>query len=477
MKNASFLFTLLCALFLPTPQLSSQNVLVSEGLSIRNDYGYEIIGRLRDRILLFRDRFNEFEVQAFDNQMRLVWSKELSDLDRKGMQVLAVVPGRNDFSVVYKVRRRSNTVLRIHKYDPGAMLIDSMTVKNYGERMFNPPVLDVVKSDDRNAIVVYNSSERGKLELVCARVDKMQVSWDKTLMLEEEYDEDRVKDMVVSNGGDYFIITEHSNRKSKLENHHFEVLRVNAHGDHLRRIALRDFLTTDVRFAYDNLNQCLVAGGLFGEKSNDRSNGSFFLRVGATESSDVVRYEAFEDKFMSILRRKDVEDDSRGLLDAKVGQIMVRQDGGLVMIAERQHEVLRGSAAGRGFWRDGVRSIVDFYYDDMFAIGMLPDGHIHWKTVLHKRQYSQDDDGTFSSYFLFKNADRLRFLFNDEIKYDNSCSEYVLTPSGAFDRNSLPLAISQNLRLRFRDGLQISASECLIPSELRNKLKLVLVQY
>ncbi len=28
-------------------------LVVSDGISIRNDYGYELIGRLRDRILLF----------------------------------------------------------------------------------------------------------------------------------------------------------------------------------------------------------------------------------------------------------------------------------------------------------------------------------------------------------------------------------------------------------------------------------------
>jgi hypothetical protein len=121
--------------------------------------------------------------------------------------------------------------------------------------------------------------------------------------------------------------------------------------------------------------------------------------------------------------------------------------------------------------------VVDFYYEDLFLVGVNPDGSVHWRTVLHKKQYSQDDDAIFSSFFLHRGTEQLRFLFNDEIKYENTCSEYNVSAVGRYDRNSLLNTLDQNLRLRFRDGVQISASECLIPSEFRNKLRLVLIRY
>src|SRR5690606_12719008 len=125
-----FFFLPFFLLFL-SPGVQAQSMFVSEGISIRNDYGYELIGRLRDRILLFRAKYDDFEVQAFDNQMRLSWTRGMDDLDRRGVQILSVVGSKNDFSVIHKVRRRSRSVLRIHKYDPGANLIDSMMVKDY----------------------------------------------------------------------------------------------------------------------------------------------------------------------------------------------------------------------------------------------------------------------------------------------------------------------------------------------------------
>jgi hypothetical protein len=476
MQKLLLSFIFLCS---TVQALQGQSALVSDPLFIRSDYGYELIGRMRDRFLVFRDRYDDFVVQAFDAQMHLSWSKPLDDLDRRGMRVIAVVPGRNDFSVVYQMRRRGHTILRVHKYDPGANLIDSMQIKDYGERIFNTPVLDYVRSDDRNCVVVYNTADRNVIEASCIHLDKMQVLWDTSALVEDAVDifENSQPEMVLSNAGAFFWITERSNRRGKLDKHELNILRFDPTGVHTNHVPLGLYLTVNSMFVFDNLNNRLSAAGLWAEKGRERANGAFyFSTVPGTDVAQVLRYEPFDEKFMSILRQKDVGEDSRGIADAELRELVLRQDGGLVLVAERFHEVQRGAAAGRGFLRDGMRMIVDYYYDDVFVVGFQPNGQAQWKTALHKKQYSQDDDGTFSSYFLMRTADKMRFFFNDEIKYENTCSEYVINPAGAFDRNSLLNTINQNLRLRFRDALQLNASECVVPSEYRGRLRLVLLR-
>lgn len=471
------LFALLVCAALPAVA-PAQSMLISDALSIRNDYGYEIIGRLRDRILLFRDKYEEFEVQAYDSQMRLSWTKEIEDLDRRGVQILAVIGSKNDFSVIHKQRKRSHAVLRLHKYDPGAKLIDSMVIKDFGERVFSPPVVEVLRSDDRNIFVALNMADPDEPELTCFRLDKMQVLWDKKLHLRDEYLTGSLLDMVVSDRGDFFMIGQDNNRRSRIEEHTFEIFHLDPTvRERLVKAPAPDFLTVDAEFSYDHANRRLVGAGLYSDKNRDRSNGTFFLTLPDGAGTAALRFEPFDDKFLSILRRKDGDDSGRGIEDVQVRQVIPRQDGGALLLAERFREVQRGTAAGRGFLRDGMRLVVDFFYDDVFIIATDPNGRVQWRTVLHKKQYSQDDEGTFSSYFLVRNPDKLHFLFNDEIKYENTCSEYILSPLGGFDRNSLLSTFGQNLRLRFRDGLQLNASECLIPSEYRNKLRLVLLKF
>jgi hypothetical protein len=150
----------------------------------------------------------------------------------------------------------------------------------------------------------------------------------------------------------------------------------------------------------------------------------------------------------------------------------------VLMIAERNRQLERRTGStNRAFFDGGVRYIVDYYYDDMFMVSFNPDGKTHWKTILHKKQYSQDDNGVFSSFFLYKNPTNLRLLFNDEIKYENTVSEYVVNGSGDFERKSLLNTENLELKLRFRDALQVSATEIIVASERRNRLKLVKLQY
>ena len=458
--------------------LCAQGALISDPLPIRNDYGYDLIGRLRDRILLFRDRYDNFEVQAFDSQMHLSWSKQLEDLDHRGIQVLSVTAGKNDFSVLHKVRRRGHVYLRVHKYDPNANLIDTLTVRDYGEQVFSPPSLHLVRSEDKNCMLVFNDAEPGKLQLTCFRTDRMMLLWDKTITLEQgdRYDPDPWE-IALGNDGDLFYVVERNNRRNKLDNHFLSILRINSTGDQVYTVRMGEYSTLETMYQVDNLNRKLTGIGIWGDKLRSRASGVMYISVPFDGGAHTIQYEVFDDKFVSILRQKDVEENTRGISDTDIRDVVLRRDGGALLVAERHHEVQRGTVAGRGFMREGTRLVVDYYYDDMFVWAFNPDGKTHWNSVLHKKQYSQDDEGVFSSYFLHKTAGNLHFLFNDEIKYENTCSEYILSPTGIFDRNGLLNTVNQSLRLRFRDAIQLSSTETLVPSEFRNKLRLVLIRY
>ncbi|MEL7161033.1 MAG: hypothetical protein AAFN92_09755, partial [Bacteroidota bacterium] len=153
--------------------------------------------------------------------------------------------------------------------------------------------------------------------------------------------------------------------------------------------------------------------------------------------------------------------------------------GGGLIITERNRQLERRSNASRTQVLNnyGIRPLVDYHYDELVVFSVHPDGKPHWSNILHKKQYSQDDGGVYSSYLLMENPSSLRFLFNDEIRFENTVSEYVVNGRGEFDRNSLFHTRDLELRLRFRDGLQVAANEVVLPSEHRNKLRLVKMTY
>ncbi|MBI5914634.1 MAG: hypothetical protein HY842_04600, partial [Bacteroidetes bacterium] len=152
-------------------------------------------------------------------------------------------------------------------------------------------------------------------------------------------------------------------------------------------------------------------------------------------------------------------------------------DGGIILVGELNKEFQRGTASTSYYSRSGFRPIIDYYYDDVFLISIHPGGDVHWKKILHKKQYSQDDEAMYSSFFLAKTPAALRVIFNDEIKHENTVSEYIVKGNGEYDHNAVMSTQRQELQLRFRDAVQVAANEFVVPSERRSRLKLVRVAY
>ncbi len=470
------LLTLIC--FLAPLALFAQIVKVTDEIPLRNDVAYEVIGELKGRILLFRDRTTEFEIQAFNEQMNEIWSKEL-DLDRRLPSVIGTTSDDETFSVLYRFRRKSNTIVKAHKYDAGANLIDSVTIIDYGYLFFTPD-FEMILSEDRSKALVYYIEKQSILHAVSFDVNTMEKLWDRSFT-PEDFDSSRdILHGVVDNQGDLYVIIEKNNLRYKRENHYYEIHHFMGSEEQytLTNITLDGKLTYDVYFSFDNLNNKLVAGGFYAENNPGRAVGYFSLRVDRDNNRNQrLVFHPFSDDFIATLMGKEI-DDNKGIIECSIQDLVIRRDGGLLIVGERNRQYERRVAGANRIAYEGYnRYIVDYFYDDLFVLSVHPDGRPHWEQVLHKKQYSQDDGGVYSSYFLFKTPRRLRFLFNDEIRYENTVSEYIITGSGKYDRQSVLSTENLKLRLRFRDATQTSGHHVIIPSERRNNLRLVKVEY
>ena len=473
----NYLYTLL-AFFAAMP-LSGQTVTVSEPLSIRSDMGYEIIGTLQDNLLLFRDRSTLFEIQSYTPNMELGWTKEL-ELDKRRPMVLGLTSDEKTFTLLYQKRYKGDLILKAHKYDAGANLLDSVEVLNMG-RPFYTPEFQVTLSEDRQKMLIFYFDQLRVVHAKVFDVPSMKLQWQlqfepTDMVLLRDY-----RQSFVDNAGNFYFVLERDNRKSKQEFHHFDIFRfgpdtgnklVNLH------LPMDGMLTYDVYFAPDNLNNQLVAGGLYSDGNRGRAEGVFYLRVDNDGQRQALDFHPFDDVFVADLVDRNPEKTQKGLTQANVREVVLRRDGGILLIGERSREQERTSGAARGYSNSyGGRFVMDYFYEDLFVVSLHPDGNLHWKSVLHKKQYSQDDNAIYSSYFLAKTPSALRLLFNDEIKQNNTVSEYVVRGDGHADRNSVMSTANQQLRLRFRDGVQVSANELIVPSERRTRLKLVRVTY
>lgn len=470
MKNFLTLFTL----FL-TWQCLAQKVTISDPFSVRTDDKYEFIGKIKNQYLVFHDKGVEFEIKAFDKNMHSSWDKEI-ELEKRRTKVLGVVPGKDGFAVVYTHRKKRKLNVLVSRFTPSANLLDTATVKNFGNQLLTPN-LQVIRSEDKKTILLYQIKEQKKIEATAFSLENMEVLWERTLQPEGMAYYETYEQMVLNNQGDLFVILKKDNRKNKKDEHHYEIHKITRENDYnFFSVHMQDRLTYDIDFSFDNKNDLLIAGGLYSDKNRGRANGYFFMSIPPEDpSSHKLIFENFNEELTSKLIGKKA-DSKKGVADVDIQEIVHRHDGGVLLIIERNRHLERGSGGTRVGYSGG-RSFVDYYYDDVLVVSLHPDGQKHWEQVLHKKQYSQDDDAMFSSYFLLKTPSNLRFIFNDEIKLENTVSEYVLNGNGDYERNSVLSTDDQRIQLRFAHAMQVGSREFIVPSVMRSKMKLIRVKY
>lgn len=469
MKN---LITILLLFF--TGCFFAQNITISEPISMGTDDDFDFIGKIKGQYLIFEDKGSVFKIQAFGKRLQLKWDKEI-ELEKRRTKILGVISSKEDFSVIYTCKKKRNLNILLSRFSPAANLLDTAIIKVY-EKSFLTPNFKIIRSEDKKKILIYHIKDQRKLTALVFDLETMKVLWEKTMQPESMTYSETYEQILLNNKGEIFVILQKNNKKHKRKKHHYEIHHINNSGkSSFFTIHMEEKMTYDIYFSYDNKNNELIAGGLYSKKNRGRANGYFSLKIAPddTENYQLVFTEFDKEVIDNLIGKKTTVE--KGIADIDIQDIVHRHDGGILLMIERNRHVERGGGSNRGGYV--YHSIVDYYYDDIIIISIQPDGATHWKTILHKKQYSQNDDALYSSYFLLKTPSNLRFIFNDEIKFENTVSEYVVKGNGDFERNSIMSTEDQKIQLRFMDALQVGARELIIPSITRSKMKLTRVEF
>ena len=472
-------FSITAFLLLYFHLINSQSVSISDNINIRSDNGYELLGRYKNNILLYRDKQIESEVIAFDEQMRLRWQKTIEFEDRRP-QMLDVIGGKDYFSLVYRAKNKGGTIVKISRFDASAEFVDSLVAVSYENRPYNPQP-QCIYSENRKSALIYNYDQNDQIEATVVDLDNLRVLWSRNIALSASRRGSNSENIIVTNEGSaYFIYEKESN--SNLfsgESPRFVVYKAGLRDNKVIHFALQDFICYDISFAYDNLNKNLSGVALASEKNKGKTSGTLYLR-NLERDSISMNFFHFDDETAFAISGK--KTGSKGLNDLKIRDLAFRKDAGVVAILEeiRQFSRSMNNMGIRPYaFNDpaAARITIDYYNEALVAVSFNPDGSRQWERVLPKKQFSQDDDGVYSSYGLMKTPAGIRLIFNDEIKSENTTSEYKIHGSGSVDRHSLFSTAGQDILLRFRDALQIAPEEVIIPSEYRSRLRLVRMKF
>ncbi len=457
----------------------TQDVYISEPISLRASVGYDLISPRQGGLLLLKNNLTTFQVIGFDEGMKKAWEKEL-ELDRRRPQIVRTISHQDGFSLLYVYRKEGSAHLKVHRYNAAANLTDSLTIADLSGTIYEYN-MQTALSEDRNKLLIYQQKFQGRIEAMTFDLEQMKMLWTWETTIEELSQQRFFSDMLLDNDGNAYLLVEENNRKSKLDHHRLLIFRFGPATNQQKvryAIPMPGYLHNSQYYRFDNLNWQLTGGGLYASENINRTAGSFYFSLpfeaGGDQSEATLQYTPYPEELLSKLSNR--SNPQKDLAYAKTKHIILRQDGGALIICERSHLFERNHGINTpASPRFADRFATDYYFDEVFTLSYAPDGRLEWFNVLHKKQYSQNDEGAFSSYFPATTTARVLLLFNDEIRYENTVSAYEIVSTGRARRRTLFNTQHLQLQLRFTHSLQISAREIVIPSEKRNVLKLVKV--
>lgn len=232
--------------------------------------------------------------------------------------------------------------------------------------------------------------------------------------------------------------------------------------------------TAGAGIVFDNLNNMLVCAGFSAEPSLTSRTSIFVHRIPVQNPSAAVQQTVpVDDRYKFKLASVNERSVSSGLFSYPIRKMILRNDGGVVLIAEAFYAY---EYSYYDYFTQSYMRRIDYQFNNVVSISINPDGQIHWLNVIRKTQESTDDGGAFSSFLQMTTDNDLIMIYNNFGNRDNEVKYSVIDASGRFDE-SHTLRTNVPLLLLPRFGKQISANEAVMPCMNKKKLSLAKVTF
>lgn len=487
-KQNTVNFFLVCLLLL-SPAVVAQTISYSipKKLSSKTP-DFRILGKNKEGVLVYKYG-KEHVIEAYSGSLNVRWSKTIS-FKRIVTDVRRMVIYPERTLAFYLSADKGPSVLYAEKWnskfqgESDAIALDTIRTGKYEVES----LVRVAPSQNQSKIVSYypvftGGDEPDYLRLVLTDADITLLA-KKNIPLYENGRSLKVRKVFPDNTGNIFILLEDEAKQKKKEASAdvFEVKMVDTGTNTVRSIDF-NFQRPVFKKLYletDNVNKNLIATGLYTDNAGEEAQGYFYLVYDLdSQRLETTQYTKFSSDIIFEITGKDTSKNVSGFYSFEVFDLVLRFDGGAILVAESRFDTEESMQVPSFTPTIGpsFRTISISYYNDILLISVKPDGALEWSRVLKKKQISEDDDGFFSSYMMAATADKLHFIYNEEIYHKTSVSDYVVNKRGEFERKYLLNAGDKNVMLTPTLGKQISSNEVLIPSYKRSYLSFVKFTY
>lgn len=477
------MFFRFCLLFFINSLLTlistGQSVYISPEINLRNDFSYYLLDHPNGNVSLIRDKSFRLSFQTLNPEFQ--WSTEKAiDLNVEKWRLMEVYEKENQIQFFYLSKDEGEYALKYALYDQQANLLKEKNLFLSEGKGISTKGYSMLLSENKVWLYFNFRIEAGeKMVMLYNRQEDSIYYLNNFNSVVEEFPGFQLEGSEISNHGELYLFGKTSESQAKKNKSSYLIFCLTNSGSIKSK---QYFESADAHFSaeyikVDNENDRVAIAGVYSTKPGQDIIGYGLCFVHTNGIIDLPQLTEFDQEMIKKWNGN-LKKQSLDPAELKVRDLCFGKNGACLVFFERTKELSRRpyfstvdpTSQYPSRWHD-------YYFDDILISSFAADSKFQWTKILHKRQYSQDDEGLFSSFFIFKTNALLRLIFNDAINAEGTVSEYLLKPNGDFIRKSILNTHYKNLNLRFQDALQLSADSFIVPSENGAKLSLVKIVF
>ena len=252
----------------------------------------------------------------------------------------------------------------------------------------------------------------------------------------------------------------------------------------------------EIKLKVDNNNKRYILTGFYYKQKKGNIEGLYTMVWDkATDSKFKETLTVFNEELRTLAKSSEANV-KMAFNDFFIKNIIVKRDGGYLLISESEYTTTRGSTFNRWDYMYGYgnpcANPIDYYspyYNpyspwNRYGYGEIPpaimpktywyfplirDGNLEWSNVIPKSQYDDDSDNLISHHIV-NTGGELHFLYNQYERRTLLLSDQSISPEGKLTRYPTLRNLDKGYDFMPRYGKQISSNQILIPCLYRNYL-------
>ncbi|MGB0862091.1 MAG: hypothetical protein ACPGXZ_04195 [Saprospiraceae bacterium] len=369
-------------------------------------------------------------IEHYDKKMILKYSTPLKQLAKRAIQIDNFWHFNNKLFIYYTQysRKQKKQILYYQEIDKKTgKLLDKPQELVKLPSFYRNPVQYSASSDSSKAVIfhtpivevgLFQKTPRATFQLHVLDQSLKNI-WNKDIKTPYDADLFDAEKVEVSKKGNAYILARIYNKSRREKrngqaNYFYKIIAYTNNGETLKEydLALDGLYITDITFKVNN-NGKLTCAGFYSERSATTVKGSFFFTINtATSKIEKKGFEPFKEGFLAQLMSKRRARKGRELYRYYLDDIILRSDGGAVLIGEQYYSTSNTFYSGVGMNRV-PNTTYTYHYEDIIIININPDASIAWASSIPKNQSSSTK--AFSSYAQATAKGKIYFIYNEKI--------------------------------------------------------------